>query len=233
HRRAARRRERSGARRPPTRDRALPAPGARRCRADPGLARARARSAVQRALSPDVDQAGSAPPNAPTPAPTNVGQVPHRSVTIRLTVIACPAAIRLTKNVSRVVPGTTGTVKSPVPPTVLPISTVALAVLVKWTALSWLLGMHPASCAVKVTSSRPGALGATWTPTFGPGVGVGAGGPGVLVAVAGPGVLVAVAALVGVSVGVSVGVLVGVSVGVVVGVSVFVGVFVGVGVMVG
>src|SRR5215470_10428035 len=89
--------------------------------------------ATQRGPSVGVGRAASAPPNAPTPAPTNVGQVPHRSVTIRLTVIACPAVTRLTKNVSWAVPGATGTVKSPLPPTVLPISTVAFAVLVKWT----------------------------------------------------------------------------------------------------
>jgi hypothetical protein len=72
-------------------------------------------------------------------------------VTVTITVAAWPAVVRLTKNVVAGAAGETGTLKLPVPAKTPPASTVALVVLVNWSELSRLLGVHAASRAVTVT----------------------------------------------------------------------------------
>ena len=158
------------------------------------------------------------------PPPTKVGQSPQPSVTVRRTVTAWSLARRFTKKVTGPL-WLIATGKSPLPPTTLPASTVALSVRVKCSVLMRLFGVQPASRGVTTTRRRPGVLGTAvaWTTALGCGNGV-AVAVGVRVAVpVGDGVAVAVLVAVGVRVGVAVLVGVAVRVGVLVGVAVGLG----------
>src|SRR3954453_15456414 len=107
-----------------------------------------------------VAQGGAGVQNAPAPPPTKVGKSPHASVTVNVTVVACPAA-RLTRKVAEAVlagsdvrcPGPTG----PLPTT----STLALACwpqVIAWSALP-----NPGLLAADtVTRNRPSPFGTAW-----------------------------------------------------------------------